>query len=545
MAARVLQWVGGLAVVALIVGTGVAVTGLGSGNGEGERSFSFLAGSEKKAFEPVIRAYCADQGWDCQFHYAGSVDIKLALEEQEDFAHDVVAPAHSRWIEMGDSRRRVTDVTSVAVSPVAFGIRRDKAEALGLIDRPVTIAALLDLVRDQTLTFLMSNPTQSNSGFSAYMGFLRALDPSGDLLTLEDLNNASLRAGVRDMLGGITRTSGSSGWLADLYVEAARRETVYDAMVNYEAVLLDTNRQLEALGQAPLYLIYPADGTALADNPVGFVTRDRPDAAERKAFYDGLLAWLGGPEVRARLETDGWRTGVGGAVASAAARAAFNPAWGATTDPVPVVRFPDVPVINAALELYQTTLRRPTLLALCLDDSGSMQGAGHQQLLMALERIFDPAQAGRLLLRPHPRDQYLVFTFNAQTTFAGQVPGTDSTRVIDIARAMKTSGNTDFNRCTLQAAQAVKTLAQQPDYADHLMAVSLMTDGQLSRDIALPLTAVQTVWQGLDLDLPVHTILFGAAAREEVAPIAEATLGRVFDGREDLAEAFRDMRGYQ
>ncbi|MGO8330474.1 hypothetical protein ACC811_37620, partial [Rhizobium ruizarguesonis] len=51
--------------------------------------------------------------------------------------------------------------------------------------------------------------------------------------------------------------------------------TVYDAMWNYEAVLKETNDKLVALSQEPLYAIYPADGVAMEDSPIGFVDHGR------------------------------------------------------------------------------------------------------------------------------------------------------------------------------------------------------------------------------------------------------------------------------
>ena len=46
---------------------------------EGPKELRILAGSENATLEPIVRAHCDDQGWQCPMTYRGSVDIKLAL----------------------------------------------------------------------------------------------------------------------------------------------------------------------------------------------------------------------------------------------------------------------------------------------------------------------------------------------------------------------------------------------------------------------------------------------------------------------------------
>jgi Ca-activated chloride channel family protein len=47
---------------------------------------------------------------------------------------------------------------------------------------------------------------------------------------------------------------------------------------------------------------------------------------------------------------------------------------------VTAIRTPEPAVIRKALELYQAALRKPSLTALCLDFSGSMENLGEGQL---------------------------------------------------------------------------------------------------------------------------------------------------------------------
>ena len=45
-------------------------------------------------------------------------------------------------------------------------------------------------------------------------------------------------------------------------------------------------------------------------------------------------------------------------------------------------------------------------------------------------------------------------------------------------------------------------------------------------------------------DIPVFSITFGDADPDQLEELAEMTGARVFDGTEDLTEAFRGVKGY-
>ena len=51
-------------------------------------------------------------------------------------------------------------------------------------------------------------------------------------------------------------------------------------------------------------------------------------------------------------------------------------------------------------------------------------------------------------------------------------------------------------------------------------------------------------YRALGMDVPVFSIMFGDADPEQLEQLAEATNARVFDGREDLIDAFRKVKGY-
>ena len=51
-------------------------------------------------------------------------------------------------------------------------------------------------------------------------------------------------------------------------------------------------------------------------------------------------------------------------------------------------------------------------------------------------------------------------------------------------------------------------------------------------------------YDNIGLDIPVYSILFGEAYERELRDIASKTNGKVFDGKNNLLEAFKEVRGY-
>src|SRR4029077_20324122 len=98
--------------------------------------------------------------------------------------------------------------------------------------------------------FMMTSATQSNSGASAYLGFLYAFAGKPDVLTRPQLQSAKVRDKARQLLESVDRSAGSSGWLKDLFLKQYDR---YDAMVNYEALVIEANQELASRSQEPLY----------------------------------------------------------------------------------------------------------------------------------------------------------------------------------------------------------------------------------------------------------------------------------------------------
>lgn len=491
--------------------------------------FRILAGSENKVLEPTLAAFTARSGIPVEMVYRGSVDIMLELQNGAP-GYQAVWPASTLWIELSGNKA-VRGATSITRSPVVFGIKRSKAAKLGLAPgQPLPIRRMLELARGGQLRFLMTSPTQSNSGAMAFLGGLHALAGREDALTQADLESPVLAQNIQDFLAAVDRTSASSGWLKDLYIG---NPGLFDAMVNYESTIIEANLELVARQEEPLIVFYPADGQAIADSPLAFVGRaDNTREADFNALRDYLLS----APVQSRLGELGRRTGL---VGTETASGVFKAEWGLDAarilQPFPL---PAAPVVRSALGLYQTTFKRPSLTVFVLDFSGSMQGEGERQLKSAMQLILVEEEANKYLLRTGRRDLTLIVPFDGKPRQTLSAAGNDPARLESLrvfVQQQVAGGGTDVYAA---ARLALAELAKHKGVEDYQTSIILMTDGKSEGSF----DEFKREWE--KNPVPVFTIMFGQADPSQLERISKLTRARSFDGRKDLISAFREARGY-
>ncbi len=381
--------------------------------------FNIVSGSENKEIEPFIQEYAKKEGVSIHMDYMGSVDMMLALSEQGGrMPYDAVWPANSIWIVLGDQKKVIKYAESILRSPVILGVRKSIAERLGWTDNPIQVADFLQAARDGKIRFAMTSATQSNSGASALLGFLHAFAGSPEILQTEHLENPVIQEKIRALLKTVDRSSGSSGWLKFALVEHPER---FQAMINYESMIIEANQELIRKNQEPLYAVYPRDAIMISDSPLGYV--DKGDE-KKEAFFRKLQKWLLSEAVQKRILSLGRRTGLVGINPDMADKAVFNPNWGIDLkkiiSPVPT---PSEDVIRKALEIYQVSLRKPSCTAYVLDVSGSMEGKGIQDLKNAMATLLDQDQAKRYMLQPSPQDIHIIIPFNSNALEGIQAMG--------------------------------------------------------------------------------------------------------------------------
>ena len=531
-AAAVLMTFAAFALTACSFGTEEQEEASGSGDvsvlGSGDQTLRIVSGSENKELEPILEEYADEEDIRIEMSYKGSLDIMRLLEE-EDISYDAVWPASSLWLTVGDIDHRIKHAESISITPVVFGIRRGLAEELGFVGREVSVRDILSAIEAGKLKFCMTSATQSNSGASAYIGFLYALLGNPEMITMEDLQSEELKTQVRELLYGVDRSSESSDWLKDMFLEGD-----FDAMVNYECLMIQTNEVLEDRGEEPLYVVYPYDGLSLADSPLGYVDQGEE---EKEELFLGLQEYLLSEETQDAIQRTGRRTGYTGI--SERNREIFREEWGLQPDRVlSPIRMPETEVLFECLNLYQTELRKPSLSVYCLDYSGSMSGRGNRQLVEAMEQLLIQENAAKNFLQASQDEVNILIPFNSEPidVFMAAGNGSELEGLYERVEEQTPGGGTNMYSAIVEGLDLLYSF----DLSDYTPAIILLTDGQSGGSI----DDIEPYYSDLGVSIPIFSIMFGDADESQLEELAEYSNARVFDGRENLTEAFRSVKGY-
>lgn len=503
---------------------------------------NIVAGSEqKKILEQVVTPWCNDKGYKCHYKLLGSVDqARLLQDGGEKSPYDVYWFSSSVFQQLGDQKSELKDVKPVFTTPVVFAGWKDEMQKLGFVNRKVSIAEIVQAIESKKTNVWITNPTQSNSGATAYLTFLNYLagNRPTEQLTMSQLQSPELKEKIKKFTRSIAKTPPSSGGMMD---DCAARPRACKTMFTYEDLVIEKNQELVKNGKQPLYAVYPSGGIAISDSPIGFFPHgDNPEKRETfKALQDYLLS----PVAQDKAKALGRRpyNSIGLSLTGADTDV-FNPDWGIKTDvKEPVVSYPKAEVIDAVLNNYQLAYRRSVDAVYCLDGSGSMnENGGWTGVQEAARNLFSPAMAARNRLQIGSKDSTTVYVFDdlvkddARWTVNGNQPS-DLETLNQGIQDTQADGGTGIYGCLGEAADY---FSQRPADGRKRMVI-LMSDGQDqngSDDQDLRLWGMK---------IPVIAIGFGDDVdSSQLESIAKNTNG-TFITSDDMVKALRDATSYK
>ncbi|WP_217551269.1 VWA domain-containing protein [Streptomyces sp. GbtcB6] len=470
-----------------------------------------LASSELSDMTAVFDRVRKDTGVTIRPTYMGTLDaIDLLAKGKADGRYDALWLSSDDYLRLRpEAAKKVVSETSIMSSPVAIGVRPATVKALGWKPADVTWSQIEQAVESGKLTYGMTDPARSNSGFSTLVSVASALSGAQSALTDDDVLKATPR--LRKFFKGQKLTSGSSGWLASAY----QRRTDVDALLNYESVLK---------GIPDLTVIRPSDGVLTADYP--FSSLASASSATRE-------------DVR-RVTEDLRTTAVQKLITDTTHRrpvvASVAPAAGLDTSRRRELPFPGTrSVADGLISAYENDLRRPSRTVYVLDTSGSMKGDRLSRLKAALTDLTSDFRN---------REEITLMPFGSNVKSV-------STHVVDdkadLAAIRKDTDALHADGNTAIYTSLEKAYAQLNPSQDTFTSIVLMTDGE--NTTGAKVGDFNDFYNKLSTDrqqIPVFPILFGDSSRTELQHIADLTGGRLFDAqRGSLDGAFEEIRGYQ
>ena len=511
--------------------------GSGGSGGSGDASLHILAATELKDLEPLIQQAADDLGKDISVSYdGGTLENSQGLKDGGyDGTYDATWFATNRYADLIGASDALADQYPLANSPIALGVRSDLAQQKGWVDNPPTWDDLVAAADAGELSFGMTDPTASNSGFSTVVSAATALADTGLALTEEDINRVAPQ--LQTFFSSQTVSSGSSGWLADTF---AQDPTKADAIFNYESTLF----QLKKAGQ-DIEVVVPADGTITADYPLSALKHPQ-NTGSGEAVRE-LADWF---QEHQQEVADTYRRPVQGVDTLPAELARHTP----IELPFPATEN----VTTQLLDKYNGEFRMPGQSTFLLDTSGSMEGERLASLKRIMHELIGGTAAtstGDVSFRDRESVELLPFNDALEEGASSVIADADpaSRENLDaFVNNLEPGGYTATYAALEQvltqqaAAKAKSESTQDQNEKTRTPTVVLLSDGQATAepfyDQFVADYGQHPEWSGI----PVFVILYGEANRGEMEQLAQLTGGKVFDAQNgDLAETFKEIRGYQ
>ncbi|MBO1902218.1 substrate-binding domain-containing protein [Leucobacter weissii] len=506
---------------------------IGAPGADESKTLHVLAGSEVKDMQPILDEMEAETGVHLEFEFTGTLDgTEKLLAEGEDAPWQATwFPSNSYLSLFPETELLVTAETSIMRSPVVLGVKPEVADRLGWTeaDQPAW-QEVVDAIEAGELSYGMTSPVSSNSGFTTLVQAATALSGTGTVLEADDIE--AVTEPLTAFAAGQKLTSGSSGWLAEKFAEDP---DAADAIFNYESVL-----QTMSVAGEPLRVVIPSDGVVTSNYPLTLLS----SAGEEKAeLYRQAVAYLSGDEVQQRI-------------ADLTKRRTSATASGGASGQVFELPFPArLETVQQLLEVWLSEARKPANMVFAIDTSGSMgEGSRMEDLREALHVLVGDQSGGStgfLRLKPRERITLLEFSHEEKSQLTVDVPedeaGFDAAmqRLNDRIDAYWPDGGTDIYGTTIDALE----LAAREAGDDRITSVVLFTDGQHTEELN---AADFAAWYERAVarvpvigEIPVFAVVFAEADQEEMERLAETTGGRAFQaGQDSLSSVFREIRGY-
>jgi Ca-activated chloride channel family protein len=484
---------------------------------------------------PILDEAAKATGVTVTMTFTGTLEgADTVASGKADGQFDAVWFSSTRYMQtVPEAKRRLGTATRIMGSPVVLGVRASVATELGWDRTAPAWSDIAAVAEDGRLTYAMTDPAASNTGFSALVAVAAALDGSGRALDAAAIDRISPQ--LIDFFSGQQVTAGSTDWLTDAFV---RRNTGAEpgeklgGLVSYEASLRSLNRSGRL--SEPLTVVYPEDGVVSADYPLTLLAGASDDV---RAGYRGLVDHLRTPDVQRSIvdKTRRRRAVAGVPLPDHAPRGLVE------------LPFPDTrAVVDALLTAYFDRLRKPARTVYVLDLSGSMEGERLAALKAALSGLtgVDTSSLAGQYCRFRSREEVILLPFSTEPgaprtfTVSAESPQASRDQIRAAIDGLATAGDTAVYD-SLVAAYGLFGGAE-----DRFLSIVLMTDGESNTGRAL--NDFTTFVPAAPHPVRVFPILFGEAAEQEMRMVASVTGGELFDARQgDLGRAFCQIRGYQ
>ncbi|NJN04758.1 MAG: VWA domain-containing protein [Leptolyngbyaceae cyanobacterium SL_1_1] len=417
----------------------------------------------------------------------------------------------------------ITDAPLLVYSPMVFMTPQDLAPSLQGVQDLFQALTTADTYKDlnaaspaQKIYYVHTAPTRSNSGLQTLVAQFASVSGKRP----EDLSVADVgqfQADVKKIQNKITRYGTSTNSLA----KSMAQNGPFWASIGsvYESSVISVNSQLQP-GQTPFQAVYPK--ATFTSNMRGILPSAPWVSDLEQQAAEQFLTYLQTPETQAIAVELGLRPGTPGVPLGDKFSAQFGVDPDASYDSY---RPPAPEVVEAMLTSWQAAVKKPSLVVVVVDSSGSMRGDKLPAVQNTLQTYIDSLS---------PQDQIALIDFDDVIREPFLVEGSPNgrDRGLQFISSLRPDGGTRLYDASLEA----RNWLSQNLRPDAINAVLVLTDGEDSgSDISLEQLSQELQQSGFDSDqrIAFFTVGYGNAgdfSPEVLEQIAELNGGYYSQG---------------
>ncbi|MEO1093863.1 MAG: VWA domain-containing protein [Cyanobacteria bacterium J06638_28] len=430
----------------------------------------------------------------------------------------------------------VTDAPLLTYSPMVFMVREDLASSVQSVDDLFVSLTTAETHQDldaasspQEIFFVHTAPTRSNSGLQTLVAqFASVSGKRPEDITAADVSQ--YQADIQKIQNKITRYGVSTSSLAQSMAENGPFWASIGSV--YESSVIKANTNLPA-GQPKYVAVYPK--ATFTSNMRGILLNTPWVDEQEKAAAEQFLDYLQQPEAQTVAADLGLRPGTPGV----ALGNKFTPNFGVDSQAsYDSYRPPEPAVVETMLTAWSDSAKKPSLVVIVVDSSGSMEG----DKLPAVQNTLQT-----YLTTLGPKDQVALIDFDGELRAPIEVDASPQGQQQGLAfiSSLEADGGTRLYDASLIARDWLRENLR----ANAINAVLVLTDGEDSgSDISFDtlLTALQESDFSTDERIAFFTIGYGDEGDfnpDVLTEIAEGTGGYYAKG--DPATIARLMQDIQ
>lgn len=402
----------------------------------------------------------------------------------------------------------ITDSPLLASSPMVFMAQSDIAQGLRKTADPYKALVSAKTHRDidpssppTVVHYVHTAPTRSNSGLQTLVAqYASVSGKRPEQLTIADVGR--YQAQIQQIQSKITRYGVSTNSLAKAMVQNGP----YWASVGsvYESSVIAANTGLQP-GQQRYEAVYPK--TTFTSNMRAIVPNAPWMNADEKAAAQKVSEYLRSPEIQKIAVDLGLRSGTPGVALSTK----FTPEYGVQAQvSYDSLRPPKPEVAAAMLKSWQAVAKKPSLVVVVVDSSGSMEGNKLPAVQLTLQNYINNLG---------PKDRIALIDFDSQIRPPVLVDATAAgrDRGLQFINSLKVDGGTKLYDSALYA----RNWLQEHLREDTINAVLILTDGEDSESsVSLDNLAVELEKSGFSTDQRIAFFTVGYGEEGEFNPEA-------------------------